>query len=122
MSPNSTFKPNATLLLVLALLVYIIFSTNGIKTDIKKYEDKIEQVQIKIDSAQSVNTVIDKKIDSVTEKVVTVNKEIQHIDKTITIVKQQTHEKVNNVSKFSNPELEYFFTNRYNPTFSNNKN
>jgi cytidyltransferase-like protein len=48
------------------------------------------------------------------QKVITINNDIHHIDKTITIVKERTNEKTNSINKFSNPELEYFFTNRYN--------
>ncbi len=105
---------NIVLYIVAALLVYLIFSTNGIKTDIKGYKQNIENIQTKIDSAATVNKQIDVKIDSVKTKVTTVNEEIHHIDKTITIVKQQTNEKVNSVNKLSNAELEQFFANRYN--------
>ena len=109
---------NIVLYVVAALLVYLIFTTNGIKTDIKGYKQNIENIQTKVDSAEVVNKHIDTKIvhkiDSVKQKVVTINNDIHHIDKTITIVKEKTNEKTNSINKFSNPELEYFFTNRYN--------
>ena len=112
---------NIVLYIVAALLIYLIFTTNGIKTDIKGYKHNIENIQVKIDSAKTINTNIDTKIDSVKEKVITINKEVHHIDRTITTVKQKTNEKTNAVNKLSNPELEYFFTNRYNPALNSSK-
>jgi septal ring factor EnvC (AmiA/AmiB activator) len=109
---------NIILCVVAALLVYLIFTTNGIKTDIKGYRNLIENIQTKIDSAQVVNREIDTKIDSVTHKVVTITNEIHQINKTITIVKKQTDEKANNIDKLSDNELELFFTNRYKDSLS----
>lgn len=113
-------KHNIVLYIVAGLLVYLIFTTNGIKTDIKGYKDRIEAIQSKVDSAQTVNRQIDTKIDSVKENVVAITKEIHHIDNTVTIVKKQTDEKINTVDKFSNAELEFFFTNRYNEGLHSN--
>jgi septal ring factor EnvC (AmiA/AmiB activator) len=109
---------NIILCVVAALLVYLIFTTNGIKTDIKGYRNLIENIQTKIDSAQVVNREIDTKIDSVTHKVVTITNEIHQINKTITIVKKQTDEKANNIDKLSDNELELFFTSRYKDSLS----
>ena len=113
-------KQNLLLIIVVVLLGYNIFTTNSIRTDVKGYKDKIELLQTKVDSAQVVNQQIDTKIDSVKENVVSITKEIHHIDNTITIVKKQTDEKINTVDKFSNAELEFFFTNRYNESNTTN--
>lgn len=107
-------KQNILLIIVVALLGYNIFTTNSIRTDVKGYERRIDSVQTKIDSAQVINKQTDIKIDSVKENVVSISKEIHHIDNTITIVKKQTDEKSNTVDKFSHAELEFLFTNRYN--------
>ena len=47
---------NIVLYVVAALLVYLIFTTNGIKTDIKGYKQNIENIQTKVDSAKAVDT------------------------------------------------------------------
>ena len=107
-------KQNILLIIVVALLGYNIFTTNSIRTDVKGYEKRIDSIQTKIDSAQVINKQIDIKVDSVKGNVVAITKEIHHIDNNITIVKKQTDEKINTVDKFSNAELEFFFTNRYN--------
>ena len=107
-------KQNIILLIIVILVGWNLFNTNSIRTDVKGYEQRIDSVQTKIDSAQVINKQIDVKIDSVKENVVAITKEIHHIDNTITIVKKQTDDKINTVDKFSNAELEFFFTNRYN--------
>jgi len=118
---KTTFtKQDILLLLVILLVGYNIFTTNTIKTDVKVYKTKIELLQTKVDSAKVVNKQIDVKIDSVKENVVSITKEIHHIDNTITIVKNQTNEKANNTGKFSNAELEQFFSSRYNKDFTPN--
>jgi septal ring factor EnvC (AmiA/AmiB activator) len=107
-------KQNILLGIIILLAVYNIFNINGIKTDVKGYKEKIELIQTKIDSSKVVDSKIATKIDSVKENVVSITKEIHKIDNTITIIKNNTNEKVNNIDKLSNVELEQFFTNRYN--------
>jgi predicted RNase H-like nuclease (RuvC/YqgF family) len=106
-------KQNILLLLIVLLIGFNIFNTNSIRTDVKGYKEKIEALQTKVDSAQAVNEKIDIKIDSVKDNVVNITKEIHHIDNNISIIKQQTNEKVNSVDSFTANELEQFFTNRY---------
>jgi esterase/lipase len=116
----SITKQDIILGIIVVLAAWNIFTTNSIRTDVKGYKDKIESIQTKVDSAQVVNKQIDVKIDSVKENVVSITKEIHHIDNTITIVKKQTDEKINNAGKFSNVELEQFFASRYNQSLHTN--
>jgi len=106
-------KQDIVLIIIALLCLYNIFNTNSIKTDVKSYKEKIEALQTKVDSAQAVNEKIDVKIDSVKDNVVNITKEIHHIDNNISIIKQQTDEKINSVDSFTANELEQFFTNRY---------
>jgi hypothetical protein len=107
-------KQTILLLIVIVLAAWNIFTTNGIKTDVKAYKEKIESIQTEVDSAQVVNKEIDTKVSEVKENVVTITKEVQHIDNNLTIVKNNTHEKVTIIDTYSDAELEFFFTNRYN--------
>jgi peptidoglycan hydrolase CwlO-like protein len=100
-------------ILVLLLLGYLIFSNTGIKTNVKDYKDKIESIQTKVDSVNTVNKQLDEKISNVDTQVLSITKEIHQVDKTITIIKKQTDEKVNSVDNYTHNELEQFFTNRY---------
>lgn len=107
-------KQNILLLIVVLLLGYMIFTTQGIKTDVRSYKQKIEQLQTTVDSAKSVDKKITTKIDSVQEKVFGISKEIYYIDKNINVIKKQTDEKVNVISTYTASELEQFFAERYN--------
>lgn len=107
-------KQNILLLIVILLLGYMIFTTQGIKTDVRGYKQKIEQLQTTVDSAKLVDKKITTKIDSVQQKVFGISKEIHYIDKNINIIKKQTDEKVNSIDTLTANELEQFFTNRYN--------
>jgi len=100
-------KQNILLIIVIVLAAWNIFNTNGIKTDVKSYKEKIESIQVQVDSAQSVNKEIDVKVSSVKENVNSITKEIHHIDNNLTIVKEKTNEKVISV------ELERLFAERY---------
>ena len=113
-------KQNLLLIVVLILIGYNIFTTRSIRTDVKGYKAEIELLQTKVDSAKVVNTKIDTKIDSVKQNVVSITKQINHIDNTITIVKNQTNEKANHAGRFSNAELEQFFSIRYNKSYTPN--
>ena len=107
-------KQTILLIILIVLAAWNIFTTNGIKTDVKSYKEKIDGIQIEVDSAQVVNKEIDNKISEVKENVVTITKEVEHIDNNLTIVKNNTHEKVTIIDTYSDAELEFFFTNRYN--------
>jgi peptidoglycan hydrolase CwlO-like protein len=107
-------KQNIILLVIAGLVLWNVFTTSSVKTDVQGYKDKIEALQVQVDSAQAVNQVIDTKIDSVKENVVNITKEINHIDNNISIIKHQTHEKVNRVDSYTANELEQFFADRYN--------
>jgi chromosome segregation ATPase len=113
-------KQNIVLALVAGLLIWNLINTKGISTDIKQYKKQIELIETKVDSAKTIDKTITVKIDSVQQRVFGISKEIHYIDKNINIIKKQTDEKVNSTNKFSNAELEQFFSNRYNQ--SNNSN
>ena len=107
-------KQDGLLILIGILVLLNIFNTNKIKTDIKGYEDKIESLQVKVDSAAVINQLLDNKMDSVNTHVTEITNEINHIDNNISVIKQQTNEKVNIVDTYTATELEQFFTDRYN--------
>lgn len=113
-------KQNIVLALVAGLLIWNLINTKGISTDIKQYKKQIELIETKVDSAKTIDKTITVKIDSVQQRVFGISKEIHYIDKNINIIKKQTDEKVSSTNKFSNAELEQFFSNRYNQ--SNNSN
>jgi hypothetical protein len=106
-------RQDILLAIVMVLALWNILNTNGIKTDVKSYKEKIENIQVEIDSAQSVNKEMDEKVLVIKETVNSITKEIHEIDNNIEMVKEQTDEKVINVGFIGNVELEKLFTDRY---------
>lgn len=101
------------LAIVIVLVLWNILNTNGIKTDVKSYKEKIENIQVEVDSAQLINKEMDEKVLVIKESVNSITKEIYEIDNNIETVKEQTNEKVINVGFIGNVELERLFTERY---------
>jgi seryl-tRNA synthetase len=113
-------KDSIILLIIIgALIGWNIFTTNSIKTDVKGYEKKIENIGVKIDSSNVVNKNINDKVGEAKENVEIITNDIRHIDKNIIVIKKQTNEKVNSVDNIPDSELELFFTNKYEQPISN---
>jgi translation elongation factor P/translation initiation factor 5A len=106
-------KQNILLTILIVLVLWNILNTNGIKTDVKSYKEKIENIQVEVDSAQLINKEMDEKVLVIKESVNSITKEIYEIDNNIETVKEQTNEKVINVGFIGNVELERLFTERY---------
>jgi translation elongation factor P/translation initiation factor 5A len=106
-------KQTILLAIVIVLVLWNILNTNGIKTDVKSYKEKIENIQVEVDSAQLINKEMDEKVLVIKESVNSITKEIYEIDNNIETVKEQTNEKVINVGFIGNVELERLFAERY---------
>lgn len=106
-------RQNILLGIIVILVLWNILNTNGIKTDVKSYKEKIENIQVEVDSVQLINKEIDEKVLVIKESVNSINKEIYEIDNNIETVKEQTNEKVINVGFIGNVELERLFAERY---------
>jgi peptidoglycan hydrolase CwlO-like protein len=107
-------------IVIIFLLVWNIFNMETIRTDVKDYNDKINVIGKQVESTQKVNKEIDKKVGMVNDNIRTITNEIYQIDNNLTIVKQQTNEKVNSVNNVGNVELERLFTERYKQSDSTN--
>lgn len=96
-----------------ALIVYNIFINNKIQTNIQEYEDKIDNLQTKVDSVNTLNRELDMKINSLHTQMELIDSDISNVQNNIKTIKKQTNEKVNSVDNYSFTELELFFTERY---------
>jgi len=96
-----------------ALMVYNVFLNNQIKTDIKKYEGKIDSLQTKVDSVSILNKELDNKINSLHTQMEIIDSDISNVKTNISVIKRKTNEKINSVDQFTFLELEQFFTARY---------
>jgi len=106
-------RQNILLGIIIILVLWNILNTNGIKTDVKSYKEKIESIQVEVDSAQLINKEMDEKVLVIKESVNSITKEIYEIDNNIETVKEQTNEKVISVGFIGNVELERLFAERY---------
>lgn len=106
-------KQNILFLIVVILVLWNIFNTNGIKTDVKSYKQDIKNIQVEVDSAQLINKEMNEKVLVIKESINSINNEIYDIDNNIEMVKEQTDEKVITVEFIGNVELERLFTDRY---------
>ena len=106
-------RQNILLGIIIILVLWNILNTNGIKTDVKSYKEKIENIQVEVDSAQLINKEMDEKVLVIKESVNSITKEIYEIDNNIEMVKEQTDEKVIIVGFIGNVELERLFAERY---------
>lgn len=96
-----------------ALMVYNIFLNNRIQTNIKEYEDKIDNLKTKIDSVNTLNKELDNKINSLHTKMEVIDLDISNVKSNISVIKRRTNEQVNSVDQFTFTELQQFFTARY---------
>jgi peptidoglycan hydrolase CwlO-like protein len=110
---NETIK-TILLVIIIALVGYSIFITDSIKTDVQSHYDKIDSLQLSIDSATAVNSMIDEKLIKLDADINNVTNEILAVDQRINDIKIQTNGKVINVDKYTHAELKKFFSKRYN--------
>ena len=106
---------NLLIIIVGALVVYSLMLTTTIGIDVKSYYNRVDSLQIKIDSAMAVNQRIDNKIAKLDSSILVINNEISLVDENINIIKTRTNAKVSAVDNFNYSELQKFFSKRYNP-------
>jgi len=97
--------------ILLSTLIYFVFL--GDEEYVKEYGFKIEALEAKVDSLHSINDNLVFKIDTLNQKIVILDQEIDQQDNKIVTLKYKVNEKVNNVDFFNDSELERFFTERY---------
>ncbi len=106
-------KTDILLVIVVLLAGYSIFQMKGIKTDVAGYNAKIDSIQNEIDSVEMVNREITTQILTIDKQIDNIDGDIDKVTKNITIIKNQTDEKVNAVNEFTFSDLAKFFSDRY---------
>ena len=106
-------KTHILLLIVAGLAVYSLFQSSSIKTDVAGYYRKIDSLQNEIDSVENENKILDNHIATVNDDINKVEGEIINVNKNITVIKNQTHEKVTAVNDYTIHDLLKFFADRY---------
>jgi peptidoglycan hydrolase CwlO-like protein len=107
------YLKNLIIVVLIALVVYNLFTNNRIRTDVAMYNHKIDSIQKEIDSVQGVNKVLDGHIAKVDDEINQVEGRVTTINKNINVIKNETHEKVNAVNDYTIHDLLKFFSDRY---------
>ena len=107
------YKTTLVILLVLFLLYWVLFIVVPSSTMSKEDKAKLDSLTNVVNKINEEQTILENKIE-------TVNREVDKIDNNISKIKvnkektgKKYHEEINRVDKYTEPELDSFFTNRY---------
>jgi len=92
---------------------YAIFGKGDIDVDIESYQTEINFLQQKIDSINVYNNELKLEADSLSIKLIEYDSRINNLNRTITVIKNETQQKIDSVDFFGDDELERFFAERY---------
>ena len=112
---NFVIKNYKTILSVLVGLFIVYWVMTTLNTSTMSTIDRN-----KLDSLTNVVNEINKEQDTLESKIELIDEEVEKIDENISRVKtnkvktgKKYHEEINRVDKYSEPELDSFFSNRY---------
>ncbi len=97
-------------LFVLYWMIFILTPRVGMSPEDKA---KIDSLNVVINNMYKEQEMLDDKIDNINKEIGEVDNSIDKIKNQKTIVKEVYHEKINRVSNFTEPELDSFFSDRY---------
>jgi len=98
----------------LFILYYLIFFlTPNVKMSVEQSE-KLDSLNSSIDNLETHNEYLEGRISDFNAQINSVDESINNIKGQKTIIKEYYHEKINNVDKLTDAELDSFFTKRYN--------
>ena len=112
----STLTSRPALMGIIAVLLFIIVSAYFGKSDVDVsiYENRIEELNVEIDSLKQENRFYSQTVDSLKVDIGEYKTKVNLLNTRIHVIKKQTQQQINNVDSFGDDELEEFFTNRYN--------
>lgn len=108
------YRRDIALIVLIGFVFYwvmIIFTPKIEKMDV--YQNKIDSIGNNISELKKIQTNIDQNISELKSEVVEVEETISTVKNQKIIVKEYYENKINNVDKFTNAELDSFFTVRY---------
>ena len=111
---KGNYKTLVKLVFGIFILYYLIFFLTPRVQMAADEKAKIDSLNTLIEEIHKDQLKLDSTIDGYNQKIDEVDDHIGKIKGQKTIVKEIYHEKINNVDKLSNPQLDSFFSNRYN--------
>jgi peptidoglycan hydrolase CwlO-like protein len=101
------------LLIIIIFSIFIVFFFNKKENYVEEYNLKIQKLDEKIDSLHNVNSDLFLKIDTLNTQILGLDQELNLKDNSINTLKNEVNEKASNVDRYTDDELQEFFTNRY---------
>jgi prefoldin subunit 5 len=78
-----------------------------------KQVEKLDSLNVSINKLETQNEYLEGRISDFNAQINAVDNNIQNIKGQKTIIKEYYHEKISNIDKLTDAELDSFFTNRY---------
>jgi regulator of replication initiation timing len=94
-------------------VAWMVFGQPDIEVDVKAYEDRINKLEMKVDSLHTKNTHLEMESDSLLGKLTSYTNRITNLNYRINVIQKETKAKVDAVNRYSTDELQQFFTDRY---------
>jgi|TARA_B110000977_G_scaffold4158_1_gene5853 peptidoglycan hydrolase CwlO-like protein len=94
-------------------VAWMVWGQPEINVDVKAYEDRINKLEMKVDSLHTQNTHLEIKSDSLVDKIASYTNRINNLNTKINVIQKETKAKLDAVNSYSIDELQQFFTDRY---------
>ena len=94
-------------------VAWMVWGQPEINVDVKAYEDRINKLEMKVDSLDTQNTHLEIKSDSLVDKIASYTNRINKLNTKINVIQKETKAKLDAVNSYSIDELQQFFTDRY---------
>jgi len=101
------------IIIILIIVIIYYFKSPSIPENIEKYKKIIDSTQCSIDSLKIELKESDRLIESMGGELINLKNQNDLLKEDIKSIKQNAKNKVDMVDKFSNTELQHFFTDRY---------
>jgi hypothetical protein len=110
---TNNYKTIIKVILGVIILYWLIFFLIPKNTMSSIDKDKLDSLTNIVNTLQKEQDVIEGKIDLVNQEVDKIDNNVSKIKTQKVKVVKQYHEEINRVDKYSEPELDSFFSNRY---------
>lgn len=111
MNKTSIITASAWVILI-SLCLYFVFYREYVKVDTWKNKE-IEKLDSIVNSLREQNTELSRQVEMIKNDITISNTKVNYYNNKRKEVKEKSHETITNVSKYSNDQLDSFFSKRY---------
>lgn len=94
-------------------VAWMVWGQPEIKVDVKAYEERIKNLEKKVDSLHTKNSHLEMESDSLYDKISSYTYRIDKLNNRINVIRIETKKKLDAVNNYTTSELQQFFTDRY---------